>query len=354
MSAISAIADLWMEGTLRTLDALRTGFGTPAEDPPGATPFTVIYEGGKVSLRHYEARGAAQRTPVLLIYSLIKRPFILDLQSGRSVIENLTGQGFEVYLIDWIPPGRGDTGHGFNEYVNEDIANAVRAVQIHRGVERVSLVGYCFGGLLALLYSALHPENVKNLVTLTLPLDMSVRELPIDYLSRMLGERAAEMLVESYGNVPPWMMFSFFNTLAPTHHMLDKFVGAYRSSERKGYLDTFRLFERWLHSDVPFAGKIFLETNNDLGIHNALIKGEMVIGSAKVDLKRVVSSTLNVIGDRDDIVHPKSSESLPKLIASTDKLNLHHPTGHMGAAVSADAHKRLWPAIGKWLKERDA
>jgi poly[(R)-3-hydroxyalkanoate] polymerase subunit PhaC len=354
MSAISSIAGLWMEGTLRTLDALRTGFGTPAEDPPAATPYSVIYEGGKVRLRHYEARGAAQRTPILLIYSLIKRPFILDLQPGRSVVENLTGQGFDVYMIDWIPPAPADSGRGFDAYVNEDVGNAVRAVQIHRGVEQVSLVGYCFGGLLALLYTALHPNNVKNLVTLTLPLDMSVRQLPIDYMSRMLGERTAEMLVETYGNVPPWMMFSFFNTLAPTHHALDKFVGAYRSSSRNGYMDTFRLFERWLHSDVPFAGKIFLETNNDLGIRNALMKGEMVIGAEKVDLQRVECPTLNVIGDLDDIVHPKSSAPLPEMIGSTDKLNLHHPTGHMGAAVSGDAHKRLWPQVGKWLKERDA
>src|SRR5487761_1862659 len=173
MSAISSIAGFWMEGALRTLDAFTTGFGQASNDPPTSTPYRVIYEGGKVRLRHYEAAGAAHHTPVLLIYSLIKRPFILDLMQGRSVVENLTRQGFDFYMIAWVPPVAADKYRGFHEYVDEDIANSVRAVQLHRGVEKVSIIGYCFGGLLALLYAALHPQNVKNLVPLTLPLDMS-------------------------------------------------------------------------------------------------------------------------------------------------------------------------------------
>ena len=85
MSAINEISSLWMEGAMRTLDAFRTGFGATMDDPPPTTASRVIYESGLVRLRHYEARGTAHRTPLLLIYSLIKRPFILDLQPGRSV-----------------------------------------------------------------------------------------------------------------------------------------------------------------------------------------------------------------------------------------------------------------------------
>ncbi len=353
-SPISDIANLWMEGAIRTLDAFRFGFGITSDDPPPATPFTVIFEGGKVSLRYYPAPNRAHQTPILLIYSLIKRAFILDLMRGRSVVENLTRQGFDVYLIDWIPPTSADRAYGFNEYVNEDIGNAVRAVRIHSGAEKISILGYCFGATLALIFAALNPENVKNLITLTLPLDMSRRDLPIDYLMHLLGEHAAEILVDTYGNVPPWMIFSFFNTLAPAHHLIDKFVGAYRNAPRNGFIDMFRLFERWLHSDVPFAGKIFVETNNDLGIRNALMKGTMKVGGDRVNLQNVSSPLLNVIGDRDDVVNPKSSEPLPALIGSADKQNFHYPTGHMGAAVSADALKNLWPSIGRWLSERDS
>lgn len=353
MSAISEIGGYWMEGALRTLDAVRNGFGAPSQDPPGATPYRVIFESGKVSLRHYPAQGPAHHTPVLLIYSLIKRSFILDLLAGRSVIENLVKQGFDVYLIDWLPPVPSDTWRGFDAYVNQDMRNAVRAVQIHSGVERISMLGYCFGALLALIYTALHQETIKNLVTLTVPLDMSKAEIPIEKLSASMTETSARLITDMFGNVPSWVIFSFFNTLAPTHHLLDKFVVAYRNSGRKGFPDTFRLFEKWLHSDVPFAKQIFLETAIELGKNNALVKGAMKVGGQLVDLKSITASLLNVIGDRDDIVNPNSSRCLPELVSSTDKFNLHYPTGHMGAAISADSLKKLWPMIGNWLTERD-
>ena len=353
MSAISEVASFWMEGAMRTIDAFRNGFGITMDDPEPTTPSRVIYESGLVKLRYYEARGTERhRVPLLLIYSLIKRPFILDLQPGRSVVEHLVNQGFEVYLIDWIPPKAEDKWRGFDAYVNQDIANAVRAIQIHSGVEQISILGYCFGALLALMYTALHGNSVKNLVSLTIPLDSSVRDLPIEHLSAAMTARSAELIVEIYGNAPAWMMYSFFNTLAPTHHMLDKFVGAYRSSSRPGYVEMFRLFERWLHSDVPMAGKIFLETSA-MSRDNSLMKSELKLGNSVVDLKQIIAPLLNVIGDRDDIVNPRSSMPLPGLVSSADKRNLHYPTGHMGAAVSSDSLKRLWPQISTWLAERD-
>lgn len=354
MSAINEIASLWMEGTIRTLDAMRIGFGAMMDDPPPATRSRVIYESGLVRLRHYEARGEnKKRVPLLLIYSLIKRPFILDLQPGRSVIEYLTKQGFDVYLIDWIPPRAEDKWRGFDAYVNSDIADAVRAIQIYAGVEQVSILGYCFGALLGLIYTALHSENVRNLITLTIPLDMSTRQLPIEHLTAAMTTRSAELIANIYGNAPAWMMFSFFNQLAPTHHLFNKFVGAQRTnSVNPGYIDTFRLFERWLHSDVPMAGQMFLETS-ELWRENSLMKGTMKVGEAIADLARVACPLLNIIGDRDDIVNPKSSEPLPELVSSEDKQNLHYPTGHMGAAISADSLKRLWPQITKWLGARD-
>src|SRR5260370_13453773 len=100
MSAISEVASFWMEGAMRTIDAFRNGFGIPMDDPEPTTPSRVIYGSGLVRLRHYAARGSTpQRGPLLLIYSLIKRPFILYLQPGRSVLDRLVNRGFERYLV---------------------------------------------------------------------------------------------------------------------------------------------------------------------------------------------------------------------------------------------------------------
>jgi len=354
MPLLNDIAGYWFDGTVRTLNAFGRGFGSRAEDPEPVTPYEVIYEAGKVSLRHYKAPDRRHQTPIVIVYALIKRPFILDLQPGKSVVESLLKQGFEVYLIDWLPPTKADTWRGFDSYVNEELANAVRAVQISEGVDQVNVLGYCFGSLLSVLYTAVHPESVKNLVTLTIPFDMGVRELPIYRLLDGMSDSAVDLVTSVYGNCPAWMINGQFTAMSPMHHAIDKYVGLYRNSERDGYAEMFELFERWMQSDVPLAGRIFREMVKDIFKRNALARGEFRLGAERVDLGRVTMPLLNVVAEHDDVVHPRSSLGLVDHVGSEDKRNLTHPTGHLGAVVSAGAIAKLWPQVGGWLSERDA
>src|SRR6266849_1380851 len=122
-------------------------------------PSRIAYEGGKLRLRHYAPVEPAHSTPILFVYALTKRAFILDLAPGRSVVQSLAQQGFHVYLTDWIPPGSGDSSHGLDAYVNEDLVNAVRVIAAERGTSQVSIIGYCLGALLGVIYTALHPQQ---------------------------------------------------------------------------------------------------------------------------------------------------------------------------------------------------
>ena len=62
MSLISEVTGYIADGAIHALDAYRSGFGAPENDPPPATPSTVIYEGGMVKLRYYAARGICDIT----------------------------------------------------------------------------------------------------------------------------------------------------------------------------------------------------------------------------------------------------------------------------------------------------
>ncbi len=354
MSLFNDVASYWLDGAVRTLGTIGRGFGSQVSaDPPPVTPYDVIYEGGKVSLRHYRARNRIHGTPIVMVYALIKRPFVMDLQPGKSVVESLLEQGFDVYLTDWIPPTREDAWRGFDAYVNQDLANAVRAVQIEENVEQVHVLGYCFGALLSLLYTALHPENVKNLITLAIPFDMGGRELSIYNLMDQVDDRAIELITKIYGNCPAWMVNMGFTAMSPVHHALDKYVGLYRNAERDGYAEMFDLFERWMSSDVPLAGRIFREMTGDIFKRNLLAKGELMIAGRQVDLRNITCPLLNVVADLDDVVHPRSSLPLPEKVGSADRRNLTFPTGHIGAVVSVGAIKKLWPQVGEWLADRD-
>jgi len=236
--------------------------------------------------------------------------------------------------------------------VNGDLDNAVRTVQFHAGVEQVPLLGYCLGGLLTTIYTALHPDKVARLITLTLPLDLSTPEIPFFGLLDKLHPETLDLITATYGNCPAWFVKAGFTAMAPVHHALDKYVGLYRSKDKEGYAEMFVLFERWMNSDVPLAGQIFRELLQGIFRQNLLRQNRLRVGGKMVDLGQITCPVLNVIGEDDDVVHPTFSLPLPELIGSSDKANLLFPTGHIGVVVSAAAHKKLWPQVGQWLKVR--
>jgi len=128
-------------------------------------------------------------------------------------------------------------------------------------------------------------------------------------------------------------------------------MALYRNQDKEGYAEMFVLFERWMNSDVPLAGRIFREVTQDIFQQNLLRHNRFRVEGETVDLQRITCPVLSVIGEYDDVVHPKSSLPLVTLVGSNDAHNLLFPTGHVGAVVSTAAHKKLWPQVGQWLRE---
>jgi polyhydroxyalkanoate synthase subunit PhaC len=350
---LADLVDSWWEGARWTVGAISRELGASAPDPPAVTPYQVIYAGGKLRLRHYRATGFARSTPVVLVYSLIKRPFVLDLEPGKSVVEKLTSQGFDVFLTDWLPPTSSDSWRGFQAYVSQDLAAGVREVQLRGGVERVTILGYCLGSILGLTYTALHPRDVKNLVSLALPLDTSVRGSSVYSLIDWLDEQWVESLTSLYGNCPAWLLGAFFSLAMPMQRMLGRYMGLEQFNERDRYARAYPAFRSWLDSEVPIAGALFRELTIEVFRKNSLARGNFKIGDKVVDLKGITSPVLNVVADFDIIVDPSSCVPLIEMVGSADRSNLCFPTGHLGIALSDEAHATLWPQIGRWLGEHD-
>jgi polyhydroxyalkanoate synthase len=359
LSLLSHLQQSWLEETFRTLEGLHRGLSEPyplTDDPPPVTPYDIVYEGSKVRLWHYRAVGPSHSTPLLLVYALIKRPYILDLLPDRSVVQTFVRQGFNVYLTDWIPPTHMDRWRGFDAYVNGDLVNAVQAVQVRAGVERVFLLGYCLGALLAVMYTALYPETVQNLITLALPLDMRVREMPLSGLVDTLLPGTIDCITAAYGNCPAWLIKAGMTALVPTRLYLPLYLLLdLREPEvgKTGWTAVSPALEKWMNSDVPVAGQLFGEVMEDIFLNNFLAQSRLQVGRQTVNLQNITCPVLNVMGKYDDVVHPKSSLPFSELVGSSDKRNLIFPTGHIGLAVSSAAHEKLWPRVGAWLKERD-
>ena len=316
-------------------------------DPLPTTPFETVASSGLLRLRRYTAPPGAPEAaaPVLIVYPLVKRPYILDLVPSRSVVRSLQAEGLNVYLTDWMPPGPEHARPGYDEYVNQFLAAAVGEVRRREGVPRVALVGCCCGSLLAAIYAALYPEYVERLVTFATPLE---GRPPVDAAT-------AEVLRSTYGNIPAWVLRPMSNARVPTRLHLANLLARDLGEPELAEIDwsqppeVLPAMERWLGSDVPIAGRIFIETVRDVFAEHHLAENRLHVGSRRVDLGRIECPLLSLSGVRDELVSPRCGARLVELAGSQDKRHWMFPTGHLGLMIGRSAHRELWPRVGAWL-----
>src|SRR3990172_11262284 len=284
----------------------------------------------------------------LVVYSLINRHYILDLLPKVSVINSLLKQGFDVYATDWGTPDSSYQNMTLEDYAHEYVENAVEKIKEITGSEKVSLFGYCWGGIFALIHSAIHPENVKNLVLHATPIDLEKTNTVIENWTKHID---ADELVDTFGNVPGWFLNAAFILRNPVEALL-KYWRYFSEPKNPDEIKQFFAIESWLYDSVPIIGPVYREMVNQIYKKNLLIKNKMMVGSDVVDLRKITMPVLNIIGTKDDLVPPDSSRSIMNVIPSTDKKLIEFPTGHVGLCVSPNAHKQLWPEVGKWLAKR--
>ena len=323
--------------------------GLRVSDPRPRTPFKLVDETHLLRLRHYAPQKLRpDLPPVVLVYPMIKRPYILDLLPGRSVVRSLLEQGFSVYLTDWLPPGIDDAACGLEEYLGEALADAVDVVCEREDVSQVSLVGFCCAGLLAAIYTAQNPRRVQSLVTVAAPFE----------IDPPLGPVAASQLVLTYGNVPAWMVASALNA-----RMQDVFQIAEHLAQDLGEPDLaehvldspaelLQAIQPWIASDMPIAGRLFCEIVCEALPDSNLLEGRMKVGGRRADPGRITCPVLVVAGERDTLVPPETSLRFASAVGSRDASELIFPAGHLGLMVSKAAHRELWPAVGEWLVSR--
>lgn len=304
---------------------------------------------GGFKIRHYKSDLTPKhKTPLLVIYSLINRHYILDLLPKVSVIKNLQKQGFDVYATGWGTPKSFDSDLSLETYSKEYIGAAVEKIKEISGSEKVSLFGYCWGGLFALIYSTIHPENVKNLILHATPVDIEKEKTIIENWTSHLN---ADRLVDTCGNIPGWLLNLAFILRNPVETML-KYSRYFSEPRSVDEITQFFAIETWLYDSRPIIGHVYREIVDQIYKKNLLIKNKMKVGSKTINLKDISMPVLDIVGSKDDLVPPSSSKSVIDAIGSTDKKLVEFPTGHVGLCISTAAHEKLWPEVGKWLAQR--
>ena len=321
----------------------------PIRDNINRTPSQVINMKGRFNLLHYKSEHSPEhKTPLLVVYSLINRHYIMDLLPDVSVIKNLQRQGFDIYATDWGTPTSCDKDLSLETYAEEYVENAVEKIKEITGSDKVSLFGYCWGGLFALIYTATHQENVKNLILHATPVDVNKDKTIIENWTSHLD---ADNLVNVFGNIPGWLVNLAFLFRNPIEAML-KYPRYFSEPRSRDEIIQFFAIETWLYDSTPIIGEVYREIIDQVYRNNLLIKNQMKIGPDIINLKNITVPLLDIVGTNDDLVPPSASTSIINVIGSTDKKLIEFPTGHVGLCVSQVAHEKLWPEVGEWIEQR--
>jgi polyhydroxyalkanoate synthase len=318
--------------------------------PSGVTPKEPVYKEDKLVLYRYKGEQApTNKTPLLIVYALVNRPYMTDLQENRSTIRGLLETGQDVYLVDWGYPDAADRYLTMDDYINGYLDRCVDVICARHGIDRLNILGICQGGTFSLCYAAMHPEKVKNLVTMVTPVDFKT---PDNMLSHWVQNVDIDLLVDTQGNIPGEMLNWTFLNLKPYQLMAQKYLGVVDMMHDPNALKNFMRMEKWIFDSPDQAGETFRQFIKDFFQQNKLLRGEVQIGDYTVNLRKIGMPVLNVFAEQDHLVPPDASRALQKAISSKDYTELSFPGGHIGIYVSGKAQKTIPPAIGEWLSQR--
>ena len=318
--------------------------------PAGSSARDAVFHEDRVVLYRYRPLApSAGLPPVVIFYALVNRPYMMDLQPERSLIRGLLARGLDVYLVDWGYPEAADRFLELDDYVNRYLGACIDHIRDTQGIPAVNLLGVCQGGTLALCHAALHPERVRNLVTMVTPVDFHT---PENLLSKWIRGVDVGRMVEVLGNVPGELLNATFLSLMPLRLTSQKYAAIADMADDPAALANFLRMEQWIFDSPDQAGAAFAQFIRWFFQENRLVLGGLSIGGRRVDLAQVDCPVLNIHASQDHLVPPSASLPLGGLVGSGDYTSFEFDGGHIGIYVSARAQELLPRTIAEWLEKR--
>ncbi len=341
--------------TDRAVRRMRNGIAYLADDNPplvAQTPRDLVWQNGKVCLYRYRSEQRRYRTPLLLVMSLVSKAYIFDLRPGSSFVEVLLDSGLDVYMLDWGVPDAAESQQTLELYCDQLLPDAVAQVVADSGSADLSLLGYCLGGVLTLLYAAAHLDApIANLAVVATPVDFHKVGPMASMLRR--GRLDVDDLLDETGNVPPEVLLQSFRMLDPLGD-LSGLVGLLDRLWDDGHVLAYRTVTEWAHDQIPFPGALLRQLVRLFNRDNGFINDTVVYGGRRVSIADISCPVLCVQAERDHITPAESSDVLVDLVGSADTTKMSLPAGHVGIITGRRARTETMPAMAAWFVERSA
>lgn len=351
-------------GGLDQADRVRRGMtllATLPRPPVGVTPHTVVHRQNKLEVRFYAPDPAvARRTPVVVVPSMINRAYVCDLEPDRSLVGGLARLGHPTYLVDWGIPGaedaHDDVGHVLLTLLHRAVDRVRRHARGHAGgpLPRAFLLGYCQGGTLATMYTALRPQGVAGLVALNTPVDFAQGGRFRRFVEAPHFD--VDEAIDPDGLVSTELMSAAFKLLDPmgnwTKHLaIDDAARQLEAGNPKPLARTLAR-ERWLEENVPMPGTFAREFIREAYQDNRLLDGSWTVRGEPIELSAIRCPVLVTPAERDFISPLPSCLPLAGAVGSEDVTTEVLKSGHIGVVVGSFGPKVYYPLLDRWFRSR--
>jgi pimeloyl-ACP methyl ester carboxylesterase len=280
---------------------------------------------------------------------------IVDFAPGQSQLLTLREAGLHrLYCLDWA----GATEQTADCSIEDYLALLADTVELLGG--RVNLVGDCQGGWLAVIYAALHPEQVNTLTIAGAPVDCHAGGSTIRDWTGLFGRAGTlggpgpmapyEAMVALGGGVQrganQLLGFKLLEPAAEWQREL-ALLGHIRDPE---YVARHVEFTNWFEWVQDIPGAFYLWIVEHLFQNNELAEGTLTISGHRVDLGRIDCPLFLIAGRGDHITPPEQVWALAERVG-TPAGAVHRElveAGHLGLFMGREPLRGHWaPIMGR-------
>jgi polyhydroxyalkanoate synthase len=320
------------------------------------TPSAVIDQGPQRRVHRYKPASRCHRArhPVLLVPPLAAPASCFDLRRGCSVVEHLNNLGYPTYLVDYGAIAFSDRQLGLEHWVEDVIPKAIDAVSEDSG-EAVQVVGWCLGGIMALLGVASQRMPVRSVSMIASPFDFEQVALmgPVRQIAEMTGGRIVTALYRALGGAPAPLVSIAFQLTAIDRRIMKPFTMARRIGDRD-FLGHVEAVDDYMAHMLAYPGRTFGQLYHQFFRVNALAGGTLCLHDRDIRLEDVEVPVLSIAGDTDVLAPVAAVHHVGNVLKRAPQVRLETaPGGHLGVLTGRSARDSTWRHLDAFLNAHD-
>ncbi len=325
---------------------------------------SVVYENPLMQLIQYAPAGETVHViPLLLVPAWINKYYVFDLKPENSMIQWLTKQGYNVFVISWANPDEKLSEKSFEDYLKDGPLAALKVIEEITGTKQTALMGYCLGGTLSAITLAYlrakgQEKRIASVTYLTTLVDFSeAGDLSVFIDDAQLEALEARMSAKGY--LEGQEMATTFNMLRSNDLIWSFVINNYLLGKAPFPFDLLY----WNSDSTRMPAKMHAFYLRHMYQKNDLVKpGGITILGVPINLSKIQTPTY-ILATKEDHIAPWMSAYMATQIYDGPVTFTLADSGHIAGVINPPVKKKYgyWTSTSthlpvtaeQWLKSVD-